>query len=274
MAGAIALAICSPASAQDAAPTGGAEATNVDNEEARALFDRGSQAFEVGRYGAAAEHFQQAYELSNQPALLFNIYSALEREGRRLGDAADALEQYLERSDLPAERHATLSARLASIRARIAEQDADETRRQAAEQERERAREAELAAEREAERDASGDLAESGGGVHPAATGLLITSGALLASFAVFAILSGSEDSSLAESCGRDVPGVTCTEDDVGTLRTYNTLADISWITAAAAGATGLVLLFVLDKDADESEARLSPWATPGGAGATVGGSF
>ena len=55
----------------------------------------------------------------------------------------------------------------------------------------------------------------------------------------------------------------------------YNLIADISWITGLAAGATGVVLLFTLKNDGDDEEnASLSPWAAPGAAGASLRGSF
>ena len=259
-----------PASAQTEdgaetdAPGLGAEATLPPDDAARELFEQGNTAFNVGQYGQAAEHFREAYELSNHAELLYNIYSALEREGGHLEEASDALEQYLELGNVPAERHAPLNARLQRMRARLAEQRAAAANAALAD--------ANANAEANANQQdmmAAPVAPEESGGVHPAATALLITGGAFLVSFGVFAALSASEDSSLDDSCG-----TVCNDDEVSTLRTYNLIADISWITALAAGATGVVLLFTLKNGGDDESASLSPWAAPGAAGASLMGSF
>lgn len=227
-----------------------ADATPSAESAARALFERGNDAFNVGQFAQAAEHFRGAYELSNHADFLFNIYSALEREGGHLEEASDALEQYLELGNVPEDRHAPLNARLQRMKARVAEQQA--------------------AAANAALANAGTEERRESRGVHPAATALLITGGAFLVSFGVFAALSSSEDSSLDDSCG-----TACNDDEVSTLRTYNLIADISWITGLAAAATGVVLLFALKPgDDDESATRLSPWMAPNAGGATLRGSF
>lgn len=236
------------------------EITSPSEDEARELFERGNQAFTVGQFADAARYFQEAYELSSRAELLYNIYSALEREGGHLEEATNALEQYLQEGEVPAERHAPLNARLQRMRARLAEQRATDANA--------------LVIANQEEPAVTLSEPEESGGVHPAATALLITGGAFLVSFGVFAALSSSEDSSLASECGSDATG-TCSDDQVSTLRTYNLIADISWITALAAGATGVVLLFALKPgDDDEESATLSPWVTPNAGGATLRGSF
>lgn len=264
------LLLASEAYAQDEP----AEQTQADeelregaSEEARARFDAGTQAFDVGEYARAAEEFRAAYELTQHPDLLFNVYSALEREGGHLEEAADALEQYLQEGEVPADRRDALSARLARLRARIAEERAAEAERRLAEEQARGDRAPQ-----------GGDAAPSdgGGGIHPASIGVLIGAGVLLASFGVFAALSEVEDGRLATECGRDNPATTCSDDEVATLQAYNIVADVSWIAGAAAGVAGLIMLFALPAESDDAsaEAQVAPWVAPGGAGVTAGGRF
>lgn len=241
-----------------AEPDGDDGATDEADAEARARFESGNEAFQVGDYERAAEEFRAAYELSQRPELLFNIYSAFERWGH-LEEAADALERYLRDGDIESERRTSLEARLARLRERIADERAARA-------------EAELEAERQREDGSPAVPAEESGGVHPAAIGLLIGGGVLLASFGVFAALAAAENGRLEGECG-----TTCNDDEVSTLRTFNLVADISWIAGAAVGLTGLVLLFALD-GGDEERAtaglQLAPYVGGDGAGGVVRGSF
>lgn len=71
-----------------------AAATEVQEEEARTLFQSGKAAFAAERYQAAYDLFKQAYLLSPEPALLYNMASALQALGRP-HDAAEELRAYL-----------------------------------------------------------------------------------------------------------------------------------------------------------------------------------
>jgi len=238
------------------------EVLSPEDEEARERFDSGSQAFEVGDFERAAAEFRAAYELSQRPELLFNVYSALERAGE-LGEAARALEAYLRDAELEVARRSSLEARLARIRARIADQRAEDA-------------EARLATERQAAGETTVDEGRGdsggGGGVHPAATGLLIGGAALLVSFGIFAALAAAENGSLEDECG-----TSCSDEQVSTLGTFNLIADISWIAATVAVATGIVLLVVLDADGEEddgSTAHVAPYVTGDGVGVGMWGAF
>ncbi len=230
--------------------------------EARAHFEAGTEAFDVGEYERAAAEFRAAYDLTHHPDLLFNIYSALERAGE-LEQAADALDAYLREGDPDDERRTALAARLARLRERLAEARADRA-------------EAELRAQRDAPAEAPVEPPDpsptpppSDGGVHPAGVGLLIGGGVLLVSFAVFAGLAAAEDGRLTDTCS---PG--CPDDEVATLGAFNLVADISWITGAVVAATGLVLVFALPPEGDEATAALAPWVAPGGGGLVAAGRF
>src|SRR5688572_29691924 len=71
-----------------------AQQTEWADAEARTLFGLGNAAYTEGRYRAALDYFQQAYDLSRRPQLLFNIAQAADRlrEDRR---ALEAFETYL-----------------------------------------------------------------------------------------------------------------------------------------------------------------------------------
>jgi tetratricopeptide (TPR) repeat protein len=58
-----------------------AHAGNV--EKARALNDKATTAFALGRYGVAADYFEQAFELKSDPALLYNAAQAHRLAGNR-----------------------------------------------------------------------------------------------------------------------------------------------------------------------------------------------
>jgi tetratricopeptide (TPR) repeat protein len=66
-----------------------------DEQRAQKLYEVGDDHYAAGRYEDAVVHFQQAYELSPQPALLFNMANAYERMGE-YEQAAEHLRRYLE----------------------------------------------------------------------------------------------------------------------------------------------------------------------------------
>lgn len=84
----------------------------ADLEKARLLFQNGSTLFKEARYGDAITAWNQAYELTNKPELLFNIASAHER----LGDydkAIDVLNSY--RAFATAEEKGELERRINNL---------------------------------------------------------------------------------------------------------------------------------------------------------------
>jgi len=66
----------------------------IDDEAARTHFEAATALYGVGRFQQAAEEFQEAFRLSNRPALLYNVYVA-HRDAGNMGEAAIALSQYL-----------------------------------------------------------------------------------------------------------------------------------------------------------------------------------
>ncbi|MCC6873508.1 MAG: tetratricopeptide repeat protein [Sandaracinaceae bacterium] len=61
------------------ATAGGHAQDGSQDAQARALFDAGRTAYDAGRFEQALRYFQEAYDLSRRPALLFNIASAADR---------------------------------------------------------------------------------------------------------------------------------------------------------------------------------------------------
>ena len=76
----------------DATP---AAAQSSADEEAHVHFEAGRVAFSRGRYESALASFQEAYELSQRPALLYNIGTTFDRL-RRDQEAIEAFERFLE----------------------------------------------------------------------------------------------------------------------------------------------------------------------------------
>ncbi|HMI89809.1 MAG TPA: hypothetical protein VK509_00520, partial [Polyangiales bacterium] len=97
---------------------------------AKSAFEQGRDAFDAGLYDEAIERFEQAYELSGRPELLFNVGLAADRlrEDER---ALVAFERYLEEAVDPVHRE-QVEQRVAALRA---------ARSRAERRDRERARE-------------------------------------------------------------------------------------------------------------------------------------
>jgi hypothetical protein len=66
----------------------------AQNHEARALYEQGRAAFEHQNYSTAYEAFRRSYSLSKEPALLFDMASALQKLNRPR-DGAEELRAYL-----------------------------------------------------------------------------------------------------------------------------------------------------------------------------------
>lgn len=113
--------------------------TALSDSAARSHFRVGQTLYSEGRFREAGAEFEQAYFLSNRPALLYNAYVAY-RDANDLEKAIVVLEEFL-RVSPPSEDTAVLERRLEAMRATHASQRSDQT---TAEEERAR-----LAAERE-----------------------------------------------------------------------------------------------------------------------------
>jgi tetratricopeptide (TPR) repeat protein len=103
-------AFAQPAGSESPAASKGADA------QAKALFELGTQRYEEARYAEAIEAFEEAYRLSERPALLYNLANANERMGN-VKAAIRHLEQY--KPNAPADEQQTIDRRLANLRERL-----------------------------------------------------------------------------------------------------------------------------------------------------------
>jgi tetratricopeptide (TPR) repeat protein len=115
-AGALLLLFAAPAHAQTASAPPTPAATN--NALANAHYQTGSAEYRAGHFAQAAVEFREAYQLSHEPVLLFNLGSALYDSGD-LAAALDAFESYL-RGVPNAPNRGIVEGRIAAIRSRLA----------------------------------------------------------------------------------------------------------------------------------------------------------
>lgn len=229
-----------------------AQPTSEADEEARTLFGLGDTAYQQGRYRAALEYFQQAYDLSHRPQLLFNIGQAADR----LRDDARALaafEAFLAEVPDSPQRSAT-EARVEILRNAVAA-------RTAAPVQAETTPEPEPAPEPAPSRET-----QSEGSSVP---GLVITSagGALLVVGAIFVGL-GAKDASTVEGA-RDGSSFSSVEDEYDRSGTRITVGSILAGVGLAATTTGIILAVRGGRDDEPSVAvRVHP------NGLSIGGRF
>lgn len=227
---------------------GALAAAQENTEEARVHFEAAVDAYDRGAYEQAERDFRQAYELSEHPDLLYNVYLAAERAGH-LPAAAEALERYLADGEMSDERRTAFEQRLARLRARV---EASEVEGEVGE-----IAPSEVAVASQDDELATPVIFVKRGRIHPAATALFVAAGALAVSFAVAAGLSEAEDRSLAGECGRDTDFPNCADDELDALQRRNLVADISWIGALVAAGAGLVVLFTTKGDDSEVSASV-----------------
>lgn len=98
-----------------------AQAPAAEASRAKELFDNGALLYDEGNYQAAIVAFQESYNLSKAPLLMYDIANCQERLGD-LKAARDALNIY--RAVAPAEERAALERRIANLEDRIAQQAA------------------------------------------------------------------------------------------------------------------------------------------------------
>lgn len=104
--------------------TGAARADDGAAAQAKQLYENGVLLYDEGEYEKSITAWRRAYELSQEPLLLYNIANALERLGR-IREAIDTLNEY--RIYAPAEERDTLERRLSALERRLAEEPAAPT---------------------------------------------------------------------------------------------------------------------------------------------------
>ncbi len=100
-------------------------AQDADTDEARGAFQAGEAAYRAGRFDDALSYFRRAYELTNEPDVLYNIATVLDRL-RRDQEALDAYRRYLDARPDSADR-ANIEARISVLERSIARDSAEAT---------------------------------------------------------------------------------------------------------------------------------------------------
>ena len=216
---------------------------------ARELFQKGDAAYAEGRYEEAHAAFQEAYDLSGRPQLLFNISNALERLGK-YAEAVDALEKYL--ASGKAKDREVVQKRLANLKKRVDEQKKAEERARD-DEDRRRAAENEKASEQ------AGRSAERAEPAQPSAPPprpekptrilpivLLGAGGAALATAGVFGVLTLSARSDVDAGCRTGPSGRLCNADAGSAIdrdKTFGLVTDIALVSGIALGAAGVYFL-------------------------------
>lgn len=238
---------------------------------ARRAFEQGSEHYEQGRYVEAADAFEQAYELSGAPDVLYNVYTAAQRANDP-PRAAHALERYLRLGEIARGERAMLETRLVRLREEITAQAAAEERERTA---------AQAEAERVAEVERRAAEAEAAVGQQRLSTGALVSfvvGGVGLVSAGLFAGLSAYENNRVAGLCGSRA-GRVCTDEQVQSLRIFNFFADFALGVAVLGATTGIILYLVQrpsddeEEDAEAARVQIAPIVGPAW-GLQAGGRF
>jgi len=197
----------------------GAQAQDASDEGARIHFQAATEYFQVADYEGALAEFTRAYQLSERPQLLYNLYLCQERLGH-VAEAVAFLERYLREAPEVPERP-TLEARLTNMRARLVTPDVtpDTTP--------------------DVTPDATPDATpDPHSGRRLAGYAVLGLSGVAVAGVLAFGLLASDEDDRLGNRCGTN-----CQPSDIETLKRYQNLADVSLAVGVVALGVGLGLV-------------------------------
>ena len=242
------------------------------DERARLHFESGRSYYEEGAYERALEEFQHAYQLSQRPALLYNIGTTQERLGQ-WSEAADTFTRYL--ADAPdIQDRATFERRIANLRRRAENQSAETSTPE--NQTTSTSTSTTTTTTSSTASTSSSSTASGGGGNDGLIIGGIVGLGVGGAGLIAFSILGGlalSEQSAVRDGC---FATDTCTPDDVAAMDNLAMGADISLVIGSVGIAAGAVLL-ILGLTMDDSSDRafmIRPAASPTFAGLTAEGSF
>jgi tetratricopeptide (TPR) repeat protein len=242
------------------------------DERARTHFQAGTSYFEAAQYEDALREFEQAYRLSNRVGLLYNLSISHERLSH-WREAADFLEQYIQqRPDLDNREVLELKIRNLRERAERAETGTDTDTDTGSGSDMGSDSGAVPNTDTDSSTDSGTGTAtgeSTGGGVPVPAIVAYVAGGVGAILWATFGVLAIAEDSRLATDCA----AIVCTNDDVGTLRAFDAVADIGFALTLTGAALGTIFLLTMrDQGNGESRAAIAPWLGPTSGGVSVGG--
>lgn len=261
-----------PASSTPAASGGTAAADEkaANLKRAEELFHNGERLYTEGSYESAILAFQESYELSKAPQLLYNIGNAYER----FGDFANArryLDQY--RAFAPEKEREALSRRIQALDQR--QQDKEKREREAQPVGPSTATQPSTSPPVTPVQDTPPPKKERVFG--PAAIALTAGVAVGLGLGIGFGAKASSEKASALDGCMKTSDGAllcsSASQDLLDKRKTHALIADIGFAVAGVA-AIGLVTVLVLKatrKNKSEQRAQLAPYANPRGAGVTLG---
>lgn len=251
-------------------PSNSGDAHESDDAAARLLYERGAEALQNGEYQTALDRFQQAYDLSHRPQLLYNIGTTLDRL-RRDREALAAFEQFLR--EVPEHpRRPEVEARARALTTAIAEQDRLAAEAEArAREDRERIEAARAEAERQAEQArldreaAERRAAEASDGLPPAVMisvgGAAVVAGGLGVLFGL-RTTSLNDDYRQAAAAAFDLSGGNVTSQQYADIRAMRDdaqsaqrVTNICLFSSAALAAGAVTLIFFTDWGGDETAA-------------------
>jgi tetratricopeptide (TPR) repeat protein len=219
-----------------------------DDARARRLYLQGDRLYAEGSYLAAVEAFQEAYELSRRPLLLFNLANAYERLGRH-ADAVDALDRYLPHA--PAHEQDSLRRRVANLRELVDKRRAEEAAaaQAASEASAPPPSVAPQPTETYAQRDDTGWMRTTGWVLVGTGAAFLVGGGAAAG---VAATARGDADDLCVDGICPDRAS-----DAVDRDRTFSVLADVGIGVGAGALVTGIIFLLSSDDVADHARVQV-----------------
>jgi len=264
------LSVAVPVQAQDG---------SAEDDEAQIHFQLASTYYESGRFSEAAGEFQQAYDLSQRPALLYNIFLAW-RDASELGPAIEALRAFLELGAPAPEVRVRLQSQLEGMERRYAEESQAEADDGPAAIVAGAAVAGSVVAGEPAPETTPDDAvddqsdaeptAESGGGVGVLPIILMATGGAMVVGGIITGVMAIGAENDLQEMCDGDggcPPGFEDTRDSGQTLAT---VTDVLLIGGLVTAGVGVVLLALGVGSDDDQEPSLSFACTLDGCGGSA----
>jgi tetratricopeptide (TPR) repeat protein len=245
--------------------------TDADSE-ARRLYKEGDKLYAEGDYEGAVRAFEKSYELSQQPALQYNLANAYERLGR-YEDGVKALQAY--EPHAPGDEREVVRRRIKKLQERADQQKKEAPAASPA---------SEPAAAAVPPAPAQPEPAQPTDGVKPTSAGPPVLSYVLLG-VGVVGIGVGSYFGLQAMSTKSDAEGLcpdlggkrTCpasANDTLSSNKRDAILADVGFGVGIAAVAVGGYLLFTGGKPKETAATQLRPAAGPHGGGVSLIGTF